>query len=316
MKTNNQIASERMSEAENEMIKIEEVQQMFKRTNKPSVKSLLDEMNKYDQRKIERYKLTTALKIQFCVECNEKQVNEEGQTCGNCEKEKKAVQAEIAEQKSWKELCVKLNEEANEDIYKQNENGKRITREYKTPGGVSITLQFYRDDIYSGTTFHSRLKGHAIRIHVTNNKYVKGKDRLQKDFDSEGIAKSLHYHAEKMVEQFKNGVERKETELSQKETLIEKIKKELPTVSEVKAEMHYAYHDSKGYERTIANIEVDGIEFTLNCYDNDYSVLGTELGHKGYTKFHQIKAENVMTVLKALAKIAKLTTQFEKINKK
>ena len=204
-----------------------EVRAAYKETSKHSVKRLLEDMERFKQGMVEKFKLDAALAVLECGVCG-KDIGPRGEAggsklgiCRNCEQEEKERKAEEKLKEKWAKLHEELSALDNSyELVEKEYGGSLIVR-----GKCSI----YRDSIFSsGRSFYSRASGYALRISTTN--YGIKANRLKRDFGAEGLAESLHNKCTELLKRIEARKINEEKQVNKEEALIRTLYEKAKTL--------------------------------------------------------------------------------------
>lgn len=227
-------------------IPTKEVEVYCKEKPKHSLKELLNKAIIIKQGLISGHDFITARDTLECKVCETKITkHEKDGICSKCnrnvEKEKAAKVLKEKRELQWNTLLKELNGlDKNYKLEASVHNKKYISLGLK--GAVDYAFTIYLDRVYSGRGYDSyRSSNYALRI--KSNVYDLDARTLRKDFDSPGVAKSLHEKIKSLFERNERKVKINNKEENEENDFIKQIIDELGVK---KTDISNVYHSSGG----------------------------------------------------------------------
>lgn len=270
-----------------ELVSIKVLKAVINPTN--SLKKLIDQMNELDQGKIDKQtfeKARDTLECSICGEVINKSVEENRIICHECQKEEQIKEKEERQyndlKEKWNILLNDLNEadEMGENSYvlheieqKYGSNTFKIDRKKN-----DIELTIYRDEIFSGSGYHARVSGHALRI--STNDYDINANRLKKDFNAKNIARSLHKKCNELISKIQTKkdriIEKKNKKALTFQNIIDSFDINETDIDNVWVRGGFRRRgyssDQKGFKyKNITVKTYDGIKFTVGFVGDDFN---------------------------------------------
>jgi len=223
-------------------IKVTDIKTFNKAFKSTAVANLIKECEEFDQGLVDSSEFVKARSTIQCPLCSNtagvgyaidfeiKDKDGNGiKVCKDCYQKKRDNEMQDAMNAKWKVLYDKLNKisKGYEFIHDYGFNNEpRIIKTVFLANKERIIFRIYRDDIYSGSIWNSRVVKHALRISSDYGMCLDA-NRLQKDFNGNKVEESLDNKINNLVDTENARIERRTKNAKMKNELVNMIKKDL-----------------------------------------------------------------------------------------
>lgn len=259
-----------------ELVTIKTVEAAYEKNQTKKLDRLIKEMKELDQGKIDKTRFEKARDAIECTLCEE-QMGAETETglCELCrvkeEKRKRAEKAEKEIEAKWWELHQELSKlDKNYKVKSTNSYGSNELA-IEIHKGKDYCL-IYRDTIYSGSGFHVRSRGNALRISTSDYNINAG--RLMRDFGAKNLASHLHKKCEELLKKISSQRDFTERRKNEKQNLEQKILKAFPLAREI-YQGYIKTGRNRSSESRSKSFKVGNVKFTTYNAEN-FTVSGID----------------------------------------
>ena len=253
----------------NGLVTIDVVKAANKVKSTNALKNLIEKMETLDQGKISVLEFEAARDAIECTLCKRKMsAPTETGLCEPCRvkegKRKRAEKARREEETKWWELHQELS---------KLDKGYKVVSPKSGYSDKSLKIRIdkgedhctiYREDVYSGSGYHSRKTGNALRI-CTNDYDVKA-DRLQRDFRSGAVDLHLHNKCNDLFKKIQDKRDRKKAKKERNNTLAQKIVKAFPDAKDIQEVWSYP---PRGRNYRTGEVEFKSNGWKMKTYDGE-----------------------------------------------